>query len=132
MRGSGSIARAVATSAATLLCSACFTVQHPLPAGSYFGTLPAAASRPGRASGERFDAEASKNWFLAGLVSYTDFGIDDLAPKVPANAHIEKLEVETRFSEYDVFISILPGLFYGYYVWAPRTVHIKGQVVLDE
>jgi len=106
----------------------CFTVQHQLPKGSYFGTLPAQA-------GERvtaFDSEASKNWFLAGLVPYTDFGVQDLAPAEGNAPRIQGLEVETRFSEFDVFISVIPGLFYGYYIWAPRTVRIKGQQVLTE
>ncbi len=111
-----------------MLCSGCFTVEHQLPKGSYFGKLPTR-------SGERvqsFDEEAHKNWFLAGLFPYSSFSVEDLAPQDAPPARIQNLAVETRFSEFDVFISVIPGAFYGYYLWAPRTIRIQGQQVRTE
>lgn len=120
----------VALAAVAFWCSACFTVQHELPPHSYFGKLPPAVSAAPGARTEAFDQEASKNWALAGLVAYSDFGVKDLAPASdPATGRLENVEVETRFSEFDVLISIIPGLAYGYYLWAPRTVRIKGRRV---
>ena len=121
-------ARVGAAVAIAALCTGCFTVQHELPPRSYFGTLPVAASEI-RSPSKPFDLEASKNWFLAGLVAYTDFGVKDLTPEADESVRFEGVEVETRFSEFDVFISIIPGLAYGYYIWAPRTVRIKGRQV---
>jgi hypothetical protein len=103
-----------------LLASGCFTMRHELPAGSHFGRRPDAAA----SAGAPFERAASKNYALAGLVPYSDFSASDLLE--PAQPSLELREIETVFSPYDVAVSIVPGLLYGYYVWAPRTVRVRG------
>jgi len=109
--------------ALALLASGCFTMRHELPAGAHFGGRSEAAP-----AGTPLDRAASKNYALAGLVPYSSFGAAALlGPDAPPRIQIR--EIETVFAPFDVAISIVPGLFYGYYVWAPRTLHVRGEVL---
>ncbi|MFQ5514696.1 MAG: hypothetical protein ACE5FG_09675 [Myxococcota bacterium] len=112
--------------ALALLTSGClFTVKHELPPNVYFGKLP-------HSSGERrknFEDKGMKNWLLAGLVPYSGWGSKDLLPKRPSVDRIENLSIETRFSALDTLIWVVPGFFYGYYIWAPRSIYVTGTQV---
>ena len=104
----------------------CFSLQHQLPPNAYFGKLPKGA----KAEGVPFEGKAFKNWGLAGLVPYTRWGSPDLLSAQPAVRDAKEIqirEIETVFSPFDVAISIVPGMFYGYYVWATRTIRISGE-----
>jgi hypothetical protein len=103
----------------------CFTVEHRLPPHSYFGQLP---PQPGETSTE-LDRHAMKNWYLAGLGSWSDFSDADLVETGPGVRRIESLELETRFAPLDVLVWVIPGQVYGYYLWAPRTLRIRGREI---
>jgi hypothetical protein len=114
--------------ALTLAAAGCFSVQHRLPPNAYFGTLPKGAAVD---AGVPFDDQTFKNWALAGLVPYSGWTSSDLLatqPGVGSAKAIQIRQIETIFSPLDVVISIVPGAFYGYYVWAPRTIHVAGAV----
>lgn len=112
-----------------LIASGCmFKVNHVLPPHTYMGRAPAGDGGMKR----DFDRQGMKNWALAGLVPYTRWGTGDLLRSAGAVSRIEDLEVETRFSVVDTIVWVVPGFFYGYYVWAPRTIRVKGTEVLRE
>ena len=109
-----------------LMTGCLFNVEHQLPPRAYFGKLPAG-------SGQRefpFKQEDRKNWYLAGWFAYSDWGVGDLVPPLERVERIEDLEIETRFSELDTLIWVVPGFVYGYYVWAPRTIRVSGTRVV--
>jgi hypothetical protein len=114
---------ALACSAALL--TGCFTVEHKLPPKTYFGRLPNAPA----ASRQHFDHSEMKNWFLAGLGPYSDFGTADLLAPHAKDGRIENLAVETVFTDVDTLVWIFPGAVYGYYFWAPRHIHVSGDRV---
>jgi hypothetical protein len=112
--------------AVALGATGCFSVQHTLPPNAYFGTLPRGASAEG---GTPFEAQAHKNWGLAGLLPYSRWATPDLLAaqaNLSNGKSVQIREIETIFDPFDVFISIVPGAFYGYYIWAPRSIHIVG------
>ncbi len=105
----------------------CFSVNHSLPENAYFGTLP--ARQP--ADGVPFETESMKNWALAGLLPYSGWTTSDVVARQlgpSANPPVQIRSIETVFSPLDVLISIVPGAFYGYYIWAPRTIRVSGSV----
>lgn len=117
---------------ATLLAlgaSGCFSVRHQLPPNAYFGRLPGAAP----AAPANFSAKAHKNWLVSGLIPYSRFNSGDLLRKraPDGTARVENLSIETRFDVLDTIIWIVPGFFYGYYVWAPRSVGVAGTLVRE-
>ena len=125
------LARTFALALAVALGSAgCFSVQHNLPPNAYFGTLPKGASASAAAEpGIPFDTQARKNWALAGLFPYSGWGTPDLLaaqPNLGNGKLVQVRKIETIFDPVDVFVSIIPGAFYGYYLWAPRSIHIVG------
>jgi hypothetical protein len=110
-----------------LLAAGCFSVEHRLPPRTYFGRLPHAA-------GDRvtpFERSGHKNYFLSGLFPYTGWNGGDLLQPEPGAGvrRIENLQIETEFDAFDVAVSIVPGLAYGYYVWAPRSIRVSGDEV---
>ena len=118
---------AIAAASACLLASGCmFKTQHAFPQHTYFGRAPDAASVEKR---EAFAHEASKNWALAGLVAWSDWGVVDLAPENRRNQRIENASLETIFDELDTVVWVIPGFAYGYYFWAPRTIRFAGDQV---
>ncbi len=117
---------AVLAALCAVLSAGCFNVNHRLPPHAYFGTLPAS---PGETS-TRFERSAMKNWLLAGLFPWSRFSSDNLlAESASGVIRYENLAVETRFSVIDTIIWLVPGQFYGYYVWAPRHVSVSGDEV---
>jgi len=104
----------------------CFSVSHKLPPHAYFGKLPVAA---GEASSE-FERSAMKNWLLAGLIPWSRYSSDDLlAESASGVLRYQNLEVKTEFNWIDTIAWIVPGQFYGYYVWAPRHITVTGDEV---
>jgi hypothetical protein len=108
-----------------LAASGCFTVEHRLPARSYFGRLPA---QPGE-SARAFEHSGMKNWFLAGLFAYTDFSSGSLISTGGPVTRIEGIELGTEFDTIDNIAWVIPGQVYGYYFWAPRHVSIRGREI---
>jgi len=115
----------IAAMLAVLLTTGCFSVKHTLPAGAYFGTPP----KPRSGSGTPFQVESMKNWFLSGLVPYTSYTTSNLLERQlgsKANGPLQIREIETVFTPLDFAISIVPGVLYGYYIWAPRSIKVSG------
>jgi hypothetical protein len=110
-----------------LASTGCFTVRHQLPPHSYFGTLPTQSGETTR----HFSDDAMKNWLLAGLFPWSGFATDDLLARNSAAGAVryQNLEVETQFTALDTLIWIVPGQFYGYYVWAPRHIKVTGDEI---
>jgi hypothetical protein len=113
---------------AALFATGCFSVSHKLPPHAYFGRLPSPTAAGETRAG--FERSAMKNWLIAGLVPWSSFSSDDLLEQgAPGVLRYENLEVTTEFNALDTLIWIVPGQFYGYYVWAPRHITVKGDAV---
>jgi hypothetical protein len=110
------------------LASACFSVEHRLPPQTYFGQLP-------KGAGERaatFQRGGHKNWFLAGLGPYSSWSSRNLLATDSSAKRIEAIAIETEFDAFDVVVSVVPGMLYGYYVWAPRSIRVSGTEIRPE
>lgn len=109
----------------SLVSSGCmFKMRHELPTNVYFSAEPRAEK------GKSFEDEAMKNWALAGLVPYSEFGAKDLIP-AGSGGELSSLSIETVFTGIDTVIWVVPGFFYGYYLWAPRHVKVEGEYIED-
>jgi hypothetical protein len=116
------------TALLALTATGCFSVSHKLPPHAYFGKLPTQTAAAETRAG--FERSAMKNWLIAGLIPWSSFSSDDLLEKgAPGVLRFENLEVTTQFTALDTLIWIVPGQFYGYYVWAPRHITVKGEAV---
>ena len=117
-------ARALALACALLTSGCLFTAKHELPPNAVFGKLP--HQRGARL--ERFEDSSMKNWALIGFVPYSRWGSRNLIANnaFGRTTRVENLEIETRFGTLDTIIWVVPGFFYGYYIWAPRTVAVRG------
>lgn len=104
----------------------CFSVSHKLPPHAYFGTLPKAPTE----TSTSFERSAMKNWLLAGLIPWSRYSSDDLLEESASGVvRYENLQVKTEFNWIDTVAWIVPGQFYGYYVWAPRHITVKGDEI---
>ncbi len=102
--------------------SACFSIKHyDLPMDAYFNH-----EEVGNAKVSRFEETRMKNFLLSGLFPYSRFGAKDIVEAAPGRK-ISGLEITTEFNALDVFVTLIPGMAYGYYVWAPRHITVKGQ-----
>ena len=119
--------RAALSAALVLALTGCFTMNHTFPPNSQFGRRPE-GSVGVRSVGDK----GMKNYLLSGLVPYTSFGTKDLAEDPGPGKRLADVEIETQFNWFDFIISIVPGLYYGYYVWAPRHVGYKAVVVEND
>ena len=119
--------RTLACAALALGLAGCFTVKHQLPPHAYFGKLPATQGE----TVSHFEQSAMKNWLLAGLIPWSSFATDDLLARQAGAGPVryQALEVKTEFSAVDTLIWLVPGQFYGYYVWAPRHITVTGEAV---
>ena len=116
--------RATLATALTVALSGCFTMTHTFPPNTQFGHRP-----DGSVSVEKVGDKGMKNYLLSGLLPYTSFGTKDLAKDPGPGRRLADVEIETQFNWFDFVVSIVPGLYYGYYVWAPRHVGYKAVVV---
>jgi hypothetical protein len=119
--------RAALAVALALALSGCFTMNHSFPPNTQFGRRPEGAVGV-RSVGDK----GMKNYLLSGLVPYTSFGTKDLAQDPGPGRRLADVEIETQFNWFDFVVSIVPGLYYGYYVWAPRHVGFEAVVVEDD
>jgi hypothetical protein len=117
--------RTAVTAALALGATGCFSVDYKLPPHAYFGTLPRSASE----THAPFERSAMKNWLLAGLLPWSRFSSNDLLAEGGPVLRYENLQVETEFDAIDTILWIVPGQFYGYYVWAPRHITVKGDEI---
>lgn len=116
--------RAAVAAVLSLALSGCFTMNHTFPPNTQFGR------RPEGAVGVRPTADnGMKNYLLAGLFAWSGFGTDDLAKDPGPGRQLADVEIETQFNWMDIVIWIIPGQYYGYYVWAPRHVGYKAVVI---
>ena len=116
--------RAALVAPLSLALSACFTMTHTFPPNTQFGRRP-----EGSASVRPVGDKGMKNYLLSGLVPYTSFGTKDLAKDPGPGRELADVQIETQFNWFDFIVSIVPGLYYGYYIWAPRHVGYKAVVV---
>lgn len=120
------LSRIALVAACALAASGCFSVSHKLPPHAYFGKLPKAPTE----TSTEFERSAMKNWLAAGLIPWSRFSSDDLLAESPSGVlRYENLEVKTEFNWMDTVIWIVPGQFYGYYVWAPRHITVTGEEI---
>jgi hypothetical protein len=129
--------RLVACAAILTLASGCmFQMNHRFPPNTIFGGASAPAGATGRTAPAptltSFQDSRMKNYLLAGLVPYTSFGTKDLASAPHAGQRLAVSEVETTFNALDTFIWVIPGFFYGYYIWAPRHVGMTARYVATD
>ena len=116
--------RAALAAGLSVALSGCFTMNHTFPPNTQFGR------RPEGAVGIRPTAdEGMKNYLLSGLFPWSRFGTKDLAKDPGPGRQLADVEIETEFNWMDIVIWIIPGQYYGYYVWAPRHVGYEGVVI---
>ena len=114
----------IACGLATLLLPGClFKMNHQLPPYTSFG-----GSAERAAPAQHFEDRGMKNYMLAGLMPWWTFGTKDLVEPPPGH-HAENVKITTRFDWLDTVIWVVPGFFYGYYVWAPRHIEVEGDYV---
>lgn len=119
--------RAACAGALALALSGCFTMNHTFPPNTHFGR------RPEGAVGVRPQADRGmKNYLLSGLFPWSSFGTKDLAKDPGPGRQLADVEVETQFNWLDIVIWIVPGQYYGYYVWAPRHVGYEAVVIQND
>jgi hypothetical protein len=116
--------RIIGATTLTVVLSGCFTMSHTFPPNTQFGHRPA-----GSVSVQKVQDSGMKNYFLSGLFPYTSFGTKDLAKDPGPGRELADVKIETQFNWFDFIVSIVPGLYYGYYVWAPRHVGYEGVVI---
>ena len=116
--------RAALAAGLSIVLSGCFTMNHSFPPNTQFGHRPEGAVSVGKV-----EDKGMKNYFLSGLFPYSSFGTKDLAKDPGPGRQLADVQIETQFNWFDFVVSIVPGLYYGYYVWAPRHVGVEGVVV---
>jgi hypothetical protein len=131
------LGRLTACAATLVLASGCmFQMNHRFPPNTIFGGASAATGGAGRGANAptltSFQDSRMKNYLLAGLVPYTGFGTKNLAAAPNAGQRLAVSEVETTFNALDTLIWVVPGFFYGYYVWAPRHVGMTARYVATD
>jgi len=110
-----------------LSLSGCFSIKHHnLPMDAYFNQ-----EDPGNAKVSHFESTRMKNFLISGLFPYSRFGVKDMVDVQPGRK-ISGLQVQTQFNAFDVFVTIIPGMAYGYYIWAPRHVSASGSYLDGE
>jgi hypothetical protein len=116
--------RAALAAGLSVALSGCFTMNHTFPPNTQFGQRPGGAVSVGKV-----EDKGMKNYLLSGLLPYTSFGTKDLAKDPGPGRQLADVQIETQFNWFDFVVSIVPGLYYGYYVWAPRHVGVEGVVI---
>jgi hypothetical protein len=104
-----------------------FYMNHELPPNTTFGG-------PKEAGAGAHAAEKSKlkPYLLAGLLPYPGFPTKNMLPPPSSGQHLANVEIETKFNAFDTFVWVIPGFFYGYYVFAPRHAKVRGTYVQGE
>jgi hypothetical protein len=115
---------AVAIALCASITGCMFSMTHQFPPNTQFGRRPEGATEA-----VAVERSAMKNWLLAGLLPYSRFGTRDLVADPGKDRQLGDVEVETGFNWLDTVIWVVPGFAYGYYVWAPRHVTVRGSVL---
>jgi hypothetical protein len=118
-------ARLLLVAALSLQLSGClFHMTHELPPNTTFGgrTEPAKRVQPAESS-------KLKPYLLAGLLPYPGFPTRNLLAPPRRGQHLANVEIETSFNWFDTIVWVVPGFFYGYYVFAPRHATVRGNYV---
>jgi hypothetical protein len=104
-----------------------FYMNHELPPNTRFGGT---AERGARA--QLVESSKLKPYLLAGLLPYPGFATKDMLAPPRKGTHLSNVEIETRFNWFDTIVWVVPGFFYGYYVFAPRHATVRGRYVQGE
>jgi hypothetical protein len=110
----------------TQLTGCLFYMNHELPPNTTFG----GPREPG-SSVHAAEKSKLKPYLLAGLLPYPGFATRNLLPP-RSGQHLTNVEIETEFNAFDTFVWVIPGFFYGYYVFAPRHAKVRGNYVQGE
>lgn len=98
-----------------------FYMNHELPPNTTFGGRPTGGERTQHAEQSKL-----KPYLLAGLLPYPGFSTKNLLQPPHRGQHLANVEIETQFNWFDTFVWVIPGFFYGYYVFAPRHATVRG------
>ena len=111
----------------TQLTGCLFYMNHELPPNTVFGG-------PVEKNVKVQHAEESlfKPYLLAGLLPYPFFPTKDVLKAPPKGTHLTNVSIETQFNWFDTVVWVVPGFFYGYYVFAPRHATVSGNYVQGE
>ena len=114
----------VALVSAAMLSGCMFNMNHRLPPDTLFG-----GGTPEGVRVTPVERSGMKNYLLAGLLPWTSFGAKDLVAEPHEGQRLADVELRTEFNWLDTVVWVVPGFFYGYYVWAPRHVEVRGAYV---
>ncbi|HVH04827.1 MAG TPA: hypothetical protein VNE71_02375 [Myxococcota bacterium] len=119
------LARALVAVALALPLSGClFYMNHELPPNTTFGGRVEKGTHVQHAENSKL-----KPYLLAGLLPYPFFPTKDMLKAPPQGKHLTNVAIETQFNWFDTIIWVVPGFFYGYYVFAPRHAKVTGNYV---
>jgi hypothetical protein len=118
-------ARPLVAAALVLPLSGClFYMNHELPPNTTFGGRVEKGARIQHAENSKI-----KPYLLAGLLPYPFFPTKDMLEAPPQGKHLANVAIETEFNWFDTVVWVVPGFFYGYYVFAPRHAKVTGNYV---
>ena len=119
------LANALVAAALALPLSGClFYMNHELPPNTTFGGRVETGAHVQHAESSKL-----KPYLLAGLLPYPFFPTKDMLKAPPQGKHLANVAIETQFNWFDTIIWVVPGFFYGYYVFAPRHAKVTGNYV---
>ena len=119
------LARALVAAALALPLSGClFYMNHELPPNTTFGGRVEKGAHVQHAESSKL-----KPYLLAGLLPYPFFPTKDMLKAPPQGKHLTNVAIETQFNWFDTIVWVVPGFFYGYYVFAPRHAKVTGNYV---
>lgn len=104
-----------------------FYMNHELPPNTTFGGHVEHAKRVQPAENSKL-----KPYLLAGLLPYPGFPAKNLLAPPHHGQHLANVSIETTFNWFDTIVWVVPGFFYGYYVFAPRHAIVRGNYVDGE
>jgi hypothetical protein len=121
----GRLARPLLVALLSLQLSGClFYMNHELPPNTTFGGRAEKGARVQPSENSKL-----KPYLLAGLLPYPFFPTKDMLPPPRHGQHLANVEIETQFNWFDTIVWVVPGFFYGYYVFAPRHATVRGNYV---
>jgi hypothetical protein len=112
----------------SLQLSGClFYMNHELPPNTTFG-----GRAPAGGKAQHAEKSKLKPYLLAGLMPYPGFPTRNLLQPPRRGQHLANVQIETEFNWFDTIVWVVPGFFYGYYVFAPRHATVRGNYVDGE
>jgi hypothetical protein len=104
-----------------------FYMNHELPPNTTFGGHVEKGARA-----QPSESSKLKPYLLAGLLPYPFFPTKDMLAPPRRGQHLANVEIETQFNWFDTIVWVVPGFFYGYYVFAPRHATVRGNYVAGD